>query len=83
MPIYTDFFKDVVRYPSLEKEVKIGNYYVRLWNREVKIKNMVKEKDEKKFYVDLKDQLKKCVQNEEMKQKVIILIHAARLALKL
>lgn len=31
MPIYNKKFKNIVRYPDIEGEVRCGRYYLRVW----------------------------------------------------
>jgi len=33
MPIYSDAFKDVIKYPQIAKEIRCAEYYLRIWNK--------------------------------------------------
>jgi len=41
MPIYNKLFNKIIKYPQIEKEIRCGEYYLRIWNKnKIKMENV-------------------------------------------
>ena len=51
MPVYTNIFKGIIKYPQIEKEVCCAEYYLRVWNN---LKLVIDKKLQSNFIKSLK-----------------------------
>lgn len=86
IPVYNKKFKNIVKYPEIENEVRCGRYYLRVWVSQNKndpgFFDIPKE-EEGEFHKNLQIELRHCIYDEnfEDKQKIIILFKACLLTL--
>lgn len=70
MPIYEKEFKNIVKYPDIENEVRCGRYYLRVWvNQKKKDPNFfdIPREEEDEFHKNLQIELRHCIYEENFK----------------
>lgn len=55
LPLYKSHFKSIIKYPSLEQELRCGKYFLRNW---IKANGPLDDSDQATFYAQLNDALR-------------------------
>ena len=63
LPLYTEKYTNIVRYDKLDKEMKIGRFYARMWVKNASSIQMTNDELDE-FYTKVDSQIKKTLESD-------------------